>query len=141
MPHGSAKEDPDFRLQIEACQFPIKAFDHQAHLRLAYVYLTEHSTDTAYILMRNTLLSLLEHHGIDSLKYHETMTRAWLMAIRHFMENTPDSTSATNFIAKNPRLLDTTIMMTHYSPDVLFSNEARTVFIGPDLDPIPSYVR
>ncbi len=37
----------------------------------------------------------------------------------------------------NPRLLDAKIMMTHYSAEVLFSEEARARFVEPNISPIP----
>lgn len=141
MKHLLSTEDHNFRRQFEACEFPPAEFIHRAHVRLAYVYLSEHDTDTAHRLMRGALLSFLEFHGVDVSKYHETITRAWIMAVRHFMEITPDCESSDSFIEKNPSLLDTKIMMTHYSAEVLFSDEARAKFVGPDIDPIPEYGR
>ena len=89
--------------------------------------------------MQNALLAFLQCHGIDVSKYHETMTRAWIMAVRHFMEISPDCDSSEAFIERNPRMLDSKIMMTHYSASVLFSDEARARFVEPDLSPIPRY--
>jgi hypothetical protein len=139
MTHLPSKEDFDFCSSVESCNLPASAFNHHAHLRLAYVYLSKHTTETAYGMMRNTLLNFLECRGIDKAKYHDTMTRAWILAVRHFMENTPDSESSASFIEKNSILLDTKIMLTHYSPEVFFSNEARATFLEPNLDPIPIY--
>ena len=141
MKHISSVEDQDFRREFEACKFPRSEFNHRAHIRLAYVYLSEHDTDTAHELMRGALLSFLEYNGIDVSKYHETVTRAWIMAVRYFMENTPSSDSSDLFIDRNPRMLDSKIMMTHYSAEVLFSDEARAKFIEPNLAPIPKYGR
>jgi hypothetical protein len=137
MKHLASKDDQDFRFKVETCQFPGEAFNHYAHIRLAYIYLTEYPIDTAYQFMRKTLLTFLDHHKVDKSKYHDTMTRAWIMAVRHFMEMTSNSASAANFIKKNPTLLDTKIMLTHYSADVLFSAKARATFIEPNLSPIP----
>jgi hypothetical protein len=86
--------------------------------------------------MREALLSFIEHNGISRSKFHETITRAWVLAVRHFMDRSASS-SSTDFIAKNRDLLDTRIMLTHYSAGVLFSSEARASFVEPDLDPIP----
>ncbi len=36
-------------------------------------------------------------------------------------------------------MLDAKIMMTHYSAEVLFSDEARAEFVEPDLEPIPRH--
>jgi hypothetical protein len=139
MKHLLSVEDQNFRKEFEACKFPPSEFNHCAHIRLAYVYLSEHDVNTAHQLMRSALLSFLEYHGVDVSKYHETITLAWIMAVRHFMENTSDSESFDIFIGKNPRMLDSKIMMTHYSADVLFSDEARAKFVEPNLDPIPTY--
>jgi hypothetical protein len=139
MNHQLSPEDQAFRAEFEACRFPPAEFHHRAHVRLAYVYLAEHDTDAAHQRMQSALVAFLRHHGIDVAKYHETMTRAWIMAVRHFMERTAASTSAESFIETNPRLLDSKIMMTHYSAEVLFSEEARARFVEPNLSPIPRY--
>lgn len=139
MNHRVSAEDRVFRTEFESCQFPPARFNHRAHIRLAYVYLAEHDTDTAHRLMQQALLGFLRFHGVDLSKYHETMTRAWIMAVRHFMESSPDSESSDVFIETNPRMLDAKIMMTHYSAEVLFSEEARARFVEPDLSPIPMY--
>jgi hypothetical protein len=55
------------------------------------------------------------------------------------MAISPDSESSARFIASNPRMLDSKIMSTHYSTEVLFSPEARARFVEPNLDSIPRY--
>ena len=134
-----SNEDLEFRAQVESCKFPVGEFDHSAHLKLAYVYLVENDIETAHNLMRDTLRSFLNHNGVDPSKYHETMTRAWILAVRLFIEATPDTESADSFIEQNPEMLDSKIMMTHYSAEVLFSDEARSEFVEPDLSPIPRH--
>jgi hypothetical protein len=76
--------------------------------------------------MKATLLGYLDHLGVGHGKYHETITRAWIMAVSHFM-------------SRNPRLLDSRIMLTHYSADVLFSAKARQEYLHPDVSPIPGH--
>ena len=61
------------------------------------------------------------HHNIPASKYHETLTRAWILAVHHFMHRSPDAASADDFIERNPLLLDSKIMLTHYSAGLLFS--------------------
>ena len=139
MSHRSSREDRAFGSEFESCAFRVAEFNHRAHLRLAYVYLTDHDVETAYRSMRDALPAFLEHNGVDPSKYHDTMTRAWILAVRHFMEKTPDSDSADLFIEQNPQMLDSNIMMTHYSAEGLFSDEARAQFVEPDLDPIPRH--
>ena len=140
MKHTLSNNDLTFKHQVESCAFPVADFDHPAHIRLAYVYLSDNTTDQAVIRVRDTLTGLLRYVGIDPAeKYHETLTEAWVLAVHHFMNKTDSATSADEFIEKNPMLLDTRIMMTHYSAEVLFSDEARQAFIQPNLDPIPTY--
>lgn len=91
--------------------------------------------------MCRSLLAFLTHYGVGADKYHETLTRAWIMAVRHFMARSSKATSAENFIDNNRQLLDAKIMLSHYSEAALFSGEARSAFVEPDLDPIPRYDR
>jgi len=119
MTHLLSKEDHEFKNQVEACEFPVSEFDHKAHIRLAYVYLVADNTELAIQLMRDALTALLKYAGIDpSQKYHETLTEAWILAVHHFMNKTESSESADDFINKNTVLLDSNIMMTHYSAEV-----------------------
>ncbi len=139
--HQSSGEDRAFRAAFEAGQVAPASFDHRAHVRLAYVYLVDHDVDAATGLFRGALQRFLQHHGIAPEKYHETLTRAWTLAVRHFMARSPAMTSADAFIAHNPELLDTKIMLTHYSASLLFSPEARATFVEPDASPIQRYSR
>ena len=137
--HSLSAEDRRFRDDFEACLVPAAEFGHRAHVRLAYTYLAENDADTALAAMRAALLAFLRHNGVDPSKYHETMTRAWILAVRHFMELSAGSTSADAFIENNAALLDPKIMLTHYSAGLLFSPEARSRFLEPDLGPIPRH--
>ena len=141
MTHLASTEDQDFRRQFEGLTIPRGQFGHREHLRLAYVYLSEHDIETAHRLMRDAILSYLSHLGLDGTKYHETITRAWIMAVRHFMEKTSGTQSFEVLIQTHPVMLDSKIMLTHYSAELLFSPEARASFIEPNLDPIPRYNR
>ena len=137
--HELSPEDRRFRESFEAGHLDPAGFDHRAHLRVAYAYLVDNDDEAAIDLMRSALLGFLRAHGIDASKYHETMTRAWILAVRHFMEITPPCPSSHAFIEANPRMLDAKIMLTHYSADLLFSPQAREKFVEPDLDRIPRH--
>ena len=139
--HGLSADDRRFRADFEAGRLAPTAFGHRAHLRLAYTYLAENDAESATSLMRAGLLAFLQRHGIDAGKYHETMTHAWILAVRHFMEISPAARSAAAFIDANPTMLDAEIMLTHYSAGVLFSPTARAQFVAPDLEPIPGHER
>jgi len=139
MTHALSDEDRRFAADFAACRIEPGAFNHRAHVQLAYIYLAEQDTETALSSMRRALLAFIQHHQIPVAKYHETLTKAWILAVRHFMAITPSSSSSASFIASNPQLLDPAIMMTHYSAEVLFSPEARARFVEPNLDVIPRH--
>ena len=139
MRHLLSKEDAIFKTQFETCEFPVSDFDHKSHLRLAYIYLVENTIETAIPMMRESLTRFIQHNGVPASKYHETLTQAWLLAVRHFMHKTEKAESSLSFIDQNPEMLDTNIMLTHYTTDALFSKEARQTFIQPDLEMIPRY--
>jgi hypothetical protein len=137
--HELSASDREFRAAFEAGAFAPADFSHRAHVRLGYVYLAGSDVDTALARMRAALVAFLAHHGIPAAKYHETLTRAWILAVHHFMHRSPEAASADDFIERNPLLLDTKIMLTHYSAGLLFSDAARAEFVEPDLDPIPRH--
>jgi hypothetical protein len=139
MAHRISADDRQFIRDLETGRLTPAQFDHRAHVRAAYVYLAAADADGATDRMRLTLLSFLERHGVPASKYHATMTRAWILAVRHFMERTPSCGSAHELIEANPQLLDSRIMLTHYSAELLFSPEARSGFMEPDRSPIPRH--
>lgn len=134
-----SRTDRQFRSDFEAGLLKPHQFDHEAHVRLAYTYLTDGPADAAAARMRAALIDFLARHSLDVSKYHETLTRAWILAVRHFMEASPDTASAERFLASNRALLDRGILLRHYSPSLLFSARARGEFLEPDLEPIPRY--
>ena len=138
--HLASREDEAFRESVEDFSLPVNRFNHRAHIRLAYVYLASNNLDTAHQLMRAALLGLLSHNGVDPQKYHETLTRAWILAVAHFMAESPPAQSSDELIDANPQLLDKAIMGHHYSADLLATEEARISFVEPDVSAIPRHV-
>ena len=139
MKHDLSKSDRDFLTAFEAGAYAPADFSHRAHIRLAYVYLATNDVERATVRMRSSLMNFLKVHGITPTKYHETLTRGWILAVHHFMHRCPTALSADDFIAREPMLLDSRIMLTHYSTQLLFSDKARAAFVEPDLDPIPRH--
>jgi len=139
MLHRASDQDLRFAADFAACRIAPEAFDHAAHVRLAYVYLCDAGVDEAVARMKAALLGFLAHLGVDPVKYHETITRAWILAVAHFMTVSAPCASAEAFMAANPVLLDSRIMLTHYSAELLFSPAARAAFVPPDLSGIPEH--
>ena len=130
--------DRRFLEAFERCELAPDRFHHRDHLRLAYIYLTLGDVDTALQTMRSALQRFLVHVGAPPSKYHETITRAWLLAVRHFMHVAGPTKNFEQFAASTPRLFEHGIMETHYTRELLRSEEARRRFVEPDLKPIPA---
>lgn len=131
-----SEDDRDFRAAFEACTVTLAAFNHESHLRLAYVYLIEHGPAGAQRRMRDALASFLSAHGVPAAKFHETLTCAWVLAVSHFMSRSSSSSFA-EFAANSQPLLNSKVMLAHYSAQTLFSPEARASYVAPDLEAIP----
>jgi hypothetical protein len=129
--------DVSFGRQFDAGELAPGSFDHKAHLRLAYVHLATHGPDAAVDTFRGSLQRFLNHHQIDPAKFHETLTQSWLQAVWYFMQRLGETADSDEFLGKSLVLHDPKVMLTHYSREVLFSDEARRQFVVPNLDPIP----
>ncbi|HET7812684.1 MAG TPA: hypothetical protein VFL16_19075 [Steroidobacteraceae bacterium] len=139
MKHEVSKADMEFLAAFEAGAYAPADFNHRAHVRLAYIYLAMNDVERATTLMRAAIVNFLKHHGITPTRYHETLTQAWILAVFHFMHRTPSALSAEDFVRQTPLLMDSRIMLTHYSAELLYSPRARQHFVQPDLDPIPRH--
>lgn len=135
----ASRDDQIFRRNFEAGLVPKEDFTHRAHLRLAYTLLCDHDVPTSTEKMRTALANFLKINGVPAEKYHETLTSSWVQAVRHFMHRAGATRSFDAFLDADDRLLQSDIMLSHYTKATLFSDAARADFVTPDLSPIPQY--
>lgn len=135
MGHSASAADLSFRDGFEAGNVPPGRFRHRDHLRLAYIYLCDLDQEPANGRMRSALLRFLEINNVPPGKYHETLTRSWLVAVGQFMDTTTPASSFDEFLSANKQLLDVELMLSHYTREHLFSDRARQQFVEPDLVP------
>ena len=138
MTHFASLSDKTFLADFEAGHVPPADFDHRAHVRLAYVLLCDLPLAKADARMTAALKRFLERNNVPPEKFHVTLTHAWLKAVQYFMTRSPSTESFDAFLECDDRLLDSKIMMTHYSKGHLFSETARLEFVEPDLSAIPA---
>ena len=72
--------DDEFLAAFEATTLPLAAFDHRAHVRAGYLYLTRHGLGAAIDRFGTALRAFAAAHGKQGL-YHETITVAFLALI------------------------------------------------------------
>lgn len=111
-------------------------FDHEGHVHAAWCCLEEYGDLGGRERFVTALRQFVRIHGAED-KYHDTITRAFLDVIAI---HASDSKDWTTFRRRNPAIIDNGmgLLLKHYSHDVLFSDAARTGYVGPDLLPFPA---
>jgi hypothetical protein len=135
--HPIETSDRDFAAAFEAGQVTPAEFDHAAHIRLACGLLAQVPPEVAYERIRDALNGFMARNGVPPEKYHDTMTKAWVLAVEHFLVTTPHASSSADLIAERPQLLDKNLLLAHYSRERLNSSAAREAFVEPDVTPFP----
>jgi len=136
------KDDEHLR-QFEDQSLPLNHWNHRAHLKVAYLYLTRFSFDEALCRMRSGVQAYNAAHGIaDSLTsgYHETMTHAWLHLIQATLQQFGPAVSADAFFDAQSQLSEKRTLLLFYSRDRIMSKDAKASFVAPDLAPLPRLV-
>lgn len=139
MYHKISIEDSSFLDEFESCTNSAANFHHSEHIQLAYILLVKLDVDRAYNKLKKDLLSFLSHNGVDESKFHVTITKAWLLAVNHFMHISKPYSSAAEFIGANSILLNIDIMYTHYTKELLHSELARSSYFEPNIQEIPTH--
>jgi pyridoxamine 5'-phosphate oxidase len=115
----------------------ITDFHHAEHVRLTFVYLERFGRDEALIRLSRGIQRLADAAGHPE-KFHVTLTRAWFELIELARAATPAATTPGSLVAAFPALLDSKALARCYSRERLESEQARTQWLPPDLEPLHS---
>ena len=136
MRYETEKEIADVVRSFEGATISRDAWKHAEHLTLALHYLTLYDIDAATEKMRSGIFKLLGVFGVDLTKempYHETLTIFWMRTVNEFNA----SKNGTSLLEKANELtasFDKDYPLKFYSPEYLFSDEARAKFVEGDLN-------
>lgn len=111
-------------------------FGHREHLELAWRYLDLYPISEAAHITTVAIRHVAQSHGASD-KYHETITRSWLHFVAVHRQRW-GAESFETFLERNPDLLDRTLAEHFYSPELIWSEPARTSWLAPDLRPLPA---
>jgi len=127
--------DVDLTRALERGEIANEDFHHASHLHVAWVYLAESSSvRQAANKMRNTLRRFAAGGGKPE-KYHETITLFWVHLLsRAYAADRAEGLE--DIVHANPQLLEKNFILAYYSAERLFSDEARTSWVEPDLKPL-----
>ena len=116
---------------FEAGSFDLAAFDHAAHVRIAWCYLQQCELDEAIRRFSRTLRALTIRLGIAA-RYHETITWFFMIMIAERCAQDPEA-DWKSFRRRNPDLFRGDLLHRHYTEQRLRSALARRQFLLPDL--------
>jgi hypothetical protein len=133
-------DDAAFLRRFETQSIPNEIWNHECHVRMAFLYLRVLPFPAALERIRSGIQALNSANGIiDSASrgYHETLTVAWATIIASTLEHHGTAASFREFAQENPHILVKTLLRLHYSRACMTSKAARDGFVDPDLAPLP----
>jgi hypothetical protein len=128
--------DAQFVQDFEALRLSKAKLRHWDHLRVAWWYLQSSEVPEAVELTQRAIRRFTEHHG-HWTKFHLTLTELWVRLVAAHVAWHPADTFG-NFIAGNGQLLDKNLPLRFYSRERLYSQEARSKWIEPDIKKLPT---
>jgi hypothetical protein len=125
--------DELFEKQFANATLPKQLFDHEAHLRLAWVHIQKYDLDKAIFNITIQLQRYVAKLGAED-KYNHTLTIAAIKAVNHFVSKSSID-NFHDFMATYPRLKHNfkEILEQHYGFDVFNSAKAKSQYLEPDL--------
>lgn len=125
MPQDDLTDD-DFLAAFEATTLPLADFDHRAHVRAGYLYLSRFGLGAAIDRFARALKAFAAANGKTGL-YHETITVAFLALINEHLKSRIDA-GWIKFAAANPDLFAKDCLTRFYTAAELAAPEARETF-------------
>jgi hypothetical protein len=119
--------DQEFLTAFEDGSMAAENFDHRAHIRAAFLYLSRHAFLEACVAMRDGLQRFTARAGNGNL-YHETITVAFVSIVSERMERSPEL-GWEALLATHPELCDRGLLNRYYRPEILASAVARQRFV------------
>ena len=138
---GSDEEVEALVRSFEDCTIDRGEWSHARHVAAAVYYVLRHGRDEGARRMRDALLHYAEVNHITPAPmrgYHETITLVWMRIVARYVEEAgadrPLAELANGCIA---RYAKKETLLAHYTPERLWSDEARNAWVEPDLAPLP----
>jgi hypothetical protein len=130
-------DDSEFLTSLFERTLPKHDWTHEAHLRFGWLLTNRFEFAEALHIAREKIDSYNQKVGAN-VGYHETITRAFLHLISSRKQETP-CTSFEEFKTRNADLFETKlkVLFQYYSNEVLWSPQSKTIFVEPDLKPLP----
>lgn len=125
--------DIEFERQFANCALDPSIFNHEAHLRLAWIHIYTYGIEQAEKNIQVQLEKYVDYVG-EKDKFNTTLTIVAIKVVHHFMLKS-NADNFTDFIVEFPQLKNNfkQLIESHYSFDIFNSEKAKTRFLEPDL--------
>ncbi len=129
--------DDDFLSAFNDCSAPPSAFNHEGHVRIAWIHLQRYPQAQAIRLTCEGIERFANHLGAPD-KYNRTLSEA-LMRIMANRGAADTRLSWDGYLLKNRELFENAqqLLGQYYSSELLNSKAAKTTFMQPDISPLP----
>lgn len=131
--------DDVFLRAFEACSLPAELWTHQAHVRVAFLYLTRFELSEAIDRVRIGIKAYNSFRGVvdgPSSGYHETTTLAFMHLIHQTLHQRGPFENFDRFCERHSELLDPRVLLCYYTRDRMIGAQARSTFVPPDIAPL-----
>lgn len=108
-------------------------FTHEAHLRLAWLYINLYGTEKAAVLISTQIKAFDRKFG-DGSKFNKTVTIASVYIVNHFMERSLYNDFKI-LLEEFPQLKTnfTGLIRSHYKINIFTEKRAKKEYVEPDL--------
>lgn len=131
--------DDEFLAAFETCSLPFEQWNHRAHVRVAYLYASQHDFEPATQRMQSGVKAYNKANAVPEALdrgYHETITVAFMRLISEAVARGGRTDSFENFAQLWPQLFDKRVLLRFYSRSRIMSAEAKASYVEPDLTPL-----
>lgn len=111
-----------------ACTLDPAAFDHEAHLHVAWWFLRRGPSGGGARRFDRALRRYVGAVGVPE-KYHATITGAFLRLLAARLADTPGEARWEGFLARHPDLRERELLLRHYPRALLDSRPARREYV------------
>ncbi|KAJ3185247.1 DNA repair protein rad50 [Gaertneriomyces sp. JEL0708] len=133
--------DVTFIDQLE--DFTLPYWDHYAHLRIAYIYLTTYGRRKGKDMIFSRIEDFIRNSSRTTGKtFSVTLTYFWIQMMDWAIKTTPQEPKSFHLIlAMNPFLADGNLPLQYYKKETIYmSSASRINFVPPDIKPLPNVV-
>ena len=133
---GVTAADDHFLAAFTAGEIANQDFHHRDHLRLAWIQIRRLGLRRALEAVTAAIRQFAAGHGHGD-RYHETMTRFWLLVVDLGISGHP-TLAFDELLAAEPHLLDKNLPYRHWSRERMGSEDARQRWVEPDVRLMPA---